>query len=142
MSAASGRLPSQCDAQRASKRLRSALSAFNAGRGASFYGRLALRGRLHAYPPTERPLIGRTAIAGFVTARYAAGDGWTGSALRALQMSRTEVVAGARRRVAAYRLNLLISSPGLALAASSAEIIFDCRSGLIHRWTGPSVPTP
>ena len=140
--AGSTRLPSQCDAQRASKRLRLALAAFNAGRGASFSGHLAPRGRFHPYPPTERPLIGRTAIAAFVAARYAEGDGWTGTTLRAPRRSEIDLFAGARRRVAAYRLNLLLSSPGLALAASSARVVFDCRSGLIHRWTGPSVPMP
>ena len=102
LNAASTRLPSQCNAQRASKRLRLALAAFNAGRGASFSGHLAPRGRLHAYPPTERPLIGRTAIAGFVAARYAEGDGWTGTALRAPRRARNRGLRGrpqTRRRL-------------------------------------------
>ncbi len=47
---------------------------------------------------------------------------------------------GVRRKVAGYRLGLLLSEPGEALVASSASVVVDCSSGLVHRWAGPPVP--
>jgi hypothetical protein len=135
-------LPRRCGQAFVATRLRSALSAFNRGDGISFARHLALRGSFRPYTLTERPLIGQANIAKFTTLRYARGDGWTGTALRAPRRSTIQVFSGTRRQVAAYRLSLLLSSPGKPLAGSSASIVFDCRSGLIHSWVGPHASAP
>ena len=121
-------------------RLRSALSAFNSGREIAFAGRFAPRAVFHPYAPTEKELSGRAAIARFADARYEQGTGWTGTTLRAPHRPEARAFGGVRRKVASYRLGLLLSKPGEALVASDASVVVDCSSGLVHRWAGPPVP--
>jgi hypothetical protein len=130
----SSRLPQPCRPASAFGKLRSALSGFNAGLGPAF-GKHFVRGaRFHAYTAAEPGRRGRAAIARFVSRRYDAGDGWTGTALRPPRRT------GARTVV--YGVDLLLSSLGKPLTSSGAKVVFDCRSGLIRSWIGPAVAAP
>ena len=138
----SNRLDGRCRPASVTARLRAALSGFNRGRDSEFARQFAMRGLFHPYDITEQELVGRVAIARFVDARYRRGDGWTGTTLRVPGRTETRMFSGVRRKVASYRLGLLLSNPGMALVASSADVVVDCSSGLMHRWTGPPVPAP
>ncbi len=136
----SAQLPKRCAPAYVTRRLRSTLSAFNSGRGNAFAGHFATRALFHPYDPVAKALTGRAAIAGVVDVRFEQGDGWTGTTLRGPDRPTTQAFGGVRRKVANYRLGLLLSKPGEALVASNAGVVVDCRSGLVHRWTGPPVP--
>lgn len=137
----SAQLPKRCASAFVAGRLRSALSAFNRGRGNAFALHFATHALFHPYHhPTEKALPGRAAIARFVDDRFEQGDGWTGTTLRAPHRPTTGAFGSVRRKVANHRLGLLLSKPGEALVASSAGVVVDCHSGLVHRWTGPPVP--
>jgi hypothetical protein len=125
------RLPGRCEPARALKTLRSAISAFNAGLGDAFGQRFA-RVPLLASGGVE--LRSRRRIASFAHARYSAGEGWTARVLRAPN----RVGRSGSHRVAVYRLELVLSRPAEAPATRRAEIAFDCESGLIRRWRGPT----
>ena len=129
----SARLPTRCGSAYVTGRLRSALSAFNSGRETAFAGHFATRALFHPYDLTEA-LVGRAAVARFVDARYEQGEGWTGATLRAPDRATTRAFGGIRRKVASYRLGLLLSRPGEALVASSAGVVVDFDSGLFQRW--------
>jgi hypothetical protein len=132
----SARFPKPCAPQVVATRLRSALAAFNAGRGATFAIRFTPRGEFHPYtasPGTQK--IGRTAIARFAAARYAAGDGFTAAVVRA--PTRRPV-----RRPAVYAVELVLTARDSTLRAGLAKVVVDCRSGLIRRWVGPATPLP
>jgi hypothetical protein len=127
------RLPGQCRASNVSGMLRSTLSAFNAGLGGSFGSHFVRRARFHSYTSSSAPLVGRAAIARFVSTRYSAGDGWTGTRLR---------VPRHAQETAVFQLSLSISSLGKPLASSRAAVTVECRSGLIRSWIGPAVASP
>ena len=127
-------LPRRCEARTAFRRLRAALSAFDTGDGPTFARLFTAGGSLHAYTRSGRPLRGRTGISAFVASRHERRDGWTASSVRA--------PSRARGRVARYRTDLLLSSPGEELMASTATIDLDCRSGGIARWVGPRTAAP
>ncbi|HSI97775.1 MAG TPA: hypothetical protein VK926_05390, partial [Gaiellaceae bacterium] len=142
--AGSARLPKRCGVTDVRRRLRSALTAFNSGRGAAFAGHfLPSRGSFHPYTTTESPRTSGVTIARYVAARYAKGDGWTATALQVPpRTSLDRVNISVSVRVAVYRLDILLSSPGRMLTPSSAKIVVDCRSGLVTRWVGPGAAAP
>ena len=119
-------LPARCATGPALGTLRSALRAFNSGIGEDFAKRFA-RDTLLSSRGAE--LQSRRRIASFAHARYSAGEGWTARVLHAPNR--------ARRSVAVYRLELVVSRPVEAPAARRAKITLDCKSGLIRRWHGP-----
>ena len=133
-------LPTRCAPAFVTGRLRSALSAFNSGREIAFAGRFAPRAVFHPYGPTEKELWdGRRSPASQTLAmsRVRAGPGRR-FALHTARIARA--FGSARRKVASYRLGLLLSKPGEALVASDTSVVVDCSSGLVHRWAGPPVP--
>ncbi len=133
--AGSGRLPRQCSPAFTAGKLRSALTAFNGGRGTVFARHfVAQRPSFHPYTASQPQLLGRARIARFVTRRHARGDGWTGTALHAPQQT--------DRKTGIYLLDFLISSPGKPLTPASAKAVIDCRSGLFSTWVGPAVASP
>lgn len=138
----SNTLPRPCAPLAAKRRLGAALSAFNGGEGARFARQLTPRGSFHPYT-LERPLVGRTKIAGFVNRRYKEGDGWTATALDAPRKIVVQRFGTAPLQVAEYGLSLRLASPRKPpVSAARTSIVIDCRSGLIHRWTGPRISAP
>jgi hypothetical protein len=134
LDAGSSRLPQRCGPASAFGKLRSALSGFNAGLGTAFGKHFVRHARLHAYTSSDAPRGGRASIARFAGTRYGAGDGWTGTALRAPR--------GAERGAAVHQLDVLLSSLGKPFTSSRVTVVLDCRSGLIRSWVGPKVASP
>lgn len=122
------RLPARCGPKAVRAKLRAALSALNSGRGPAFAGHF---GSPAVFRPYGADRSGRAAIARFAREGHAAGHGWTGRAL----------VVPRRRpdpRVAAYRLDLLVTRSGSPLRPGAAKLVVGCSSGLFLRWAGPS----
>jgi hypothetical protein len=130
----SNRVPRPCRPTPAFGKLRSALSAFNAGLGTALGKHFVKRARFHPYTLSEAQLVGRASIAHFVGRRYDAGDGWTATALHAPRRT--------NGTTAVFTLDLLLSSLGEQLTSASAAVVFDCTSGLIRVWRGPAVAAP
>ena len=131
LEAGSARLPRPCNPTSAFGKVRSALSAFNAGSDEAFgkhFGRLLLLASAGSDFKT------RSAIASFARERYRAGEGWTASALHAPK----RIARPGSRRVAAYRLGILLTRPVTPLASATVKVVLDCGSGLIQRWVGPN----
>jgi hypothetical protein len=137
----SATLPRPCAPRAAKQRLNAALRVFNEGEGVLFAGQFATGGVFHPYT-VERPITGRTRLAEFVTFRYRAGDGWTATALDAPRRTVLQQFGATRLRVAVYRLSLRLSSTRKTPVFAPTRIVIDCRSGLIHRWTGPRLSAP
>lgn len=82
-----GRLPKACAAKAVATRIRSALTAFNAGKGAAFARHFARGGY---FVPYGIGRTGRAGIARLAEQQYAAGNGWTASVLRYDSFMRAE----------------------------------------------------
>lgn len=131
----SARLPKRCAPRAVAIRIRSALTAFNAGTGTAFARHFTTDGVLVAYD-TSRP--GRAAIARFVNERYVAGDGWTAAVLKYDSFVRAEPAPRTAPARGVYRLDLLLTARGQPLRPASAKLVVYCSSGLIRKWAGPS----
>jgi hypothetical protein len=130
----SARLPAPCRATRVRSAVRDVLTSFDNGRGTVFAARFAARARLRAY---GSEVNGRRALMRFVRTRYEAGDGWTASRLEPPR--RTDE----RPEQAMYRLRIAVSLQGSVVSRdATARLAVNCRTGLLGRWTGPSVPLP
>lgn len=136
ITSASVRMPERCLPEFVFGKLRSALSAFNTGKGTSFARHFTTDAVVRPFTPLlDGPLTARAALARYARSRYEAGDAWTGTTLRPPR-NLTPPQPGARtRRVSAeYTLHLLISTRGKPLQSTSARVVLDCRSGLMIRW--------
>ena len=138
VSASSARLPRRCSSPVALEKLSSALSSFNAGDEDLFAKHFVTTAAFYPYARTQSRIVGRAAIAHFVSARYGRGDGWTATALQAPMRASVSD----SRRVAVYRVGLQLAGPGRPTVTSSAKVSFDCRSGLIRSWIGPVTEAP
>jgi hypothetical protein len=126
------RFPKPCRAGTVETRVASMLRAFNLGAGDRFARGFSAAGRFHPYTASSSGtgFVGRAKIAGFVGARHAAGDGWTGLSLH-------PPAGGVSRGTAAYLLKLR-----LADRVGGAKLVVNCRSGLLRAWVGPAVGQP
>ena len=134
-------LPRPCAPTAAKRRLAAVLRVLNEGQGVHLAAHFATGGGFRPYT-VERPIIGRQKLAEFVTLRYRAGDGWTATALDVPRTTVVQRFGATRHRVAVYRLSLGVSSPLKSGIPARANIVIDCRSGLIRSWVGPRIPAP
>lgn len=137
----SSTLPRACAPRAAKRRLATTLSAFNGGDGRLFAGQFNTGGSFRPYT-VDRPLAGRPKFTAFANLRYRAGDGWTATTLDVPRTSVLQRFGTTRLRVAVYRLSVRLSSPRRPPVSVLASVVIDCRSGLIHRWTGPRLSAP
>jgi len=114
-------------------KLRAALTAFNARKGAAFAKHF---GRRSYFVPDGAGRTGRDAIARFVDERYPAGHGWTAAVLRVKSLLRGTAAPASRGR-AVYRLDLVLTARGQPLRHGRAKLTVHFGSGLITTWTGP-----
>jgi hypothetical protein len=130
------RLPERCRPSAVRARVESMLRSFNLGDGDRFARGFTPAGQFHPYTVSIHGtgFIGRPKIADFVRARYAAGDGWTATALHPPRVGLPwKAVYGVRVRV---------SHQTVAVAEQGAKLVVDCRSGLLRAWIGPAVQQP
>jgi hypothetical protein len=130
------RLPKRCRPPAVRARVESMLRSFNLGDGDRFARGFTPAGQFHPYTASIHGtgFIGRPKIAGFVRARYEAGDGWTATALHPPR--------SALPWKAVYGVRLRVSHQMVAVAEQGAKLVVDCRSGLLRGWIGPAVKQP
>lgn len=124
-----------CAVVQAKPRLRELVAAFNAGDGALFASGFAA-GRSGFQPYSlRRSIVGRRAIARFVTERGRRGDHWL---IRSIRGSTIDRYYGPRRgRI--YTLFLDVrgrSAKVIPGGAATASVL--CDSGLVLHWIGPA----
>jgi hypothetical protein len=114
-----------CRSQAALRRIRSLLSAFNIGNGASFRAGLAAGA---AFSPAGRNLATPRAVDDFVGHRYfRLGEGWT--------LTRLAPLRGNGR----FALTITVSRLGAPFGRGDAAVMLDCKSGLVRSWSGPAL---
>jgi hypothetical protein len=132
-------LPSKCHSASVKRKAVAALAAFNTGLGGELARQFVSRGRFHPYTSSigGAGFVGAKAIKKFVSRRYKAGDGWTGTALRPPTRR-----AGLPDE-AVYLLELRVGYQAAAVADTAvAKLVVDCASGKLRRWVGPALRLP
>lgn len=119
------RAAGRCGPAVAFRRIRSMLSAFNIGNGASFRVGLAPRA---TFSPAGRNLATPRAIQDFVGHRYIRlGEGWT--------LTRLAPLSGKGR----FALTIAVSRLGVPIGPGIATVALDCKTGLVRSWSGPAL---
>jgi hypothetical protein len=124
-----------CGADSARKRVYSLLHALDYAHAYPFALNFTNNGRYLPYTASlKKARVGRLRISIYAAARMAAVDGWTATSLLG--------PLDHLKKTATYRVGLVSYLNGEAYGAGYAQMVLDCRSGLIASWTGPALPLP
>jgi hypothetical protein len=124
-----------CGSDSARRRIISLLHALDYAHAYPFAQNFTETGRYLPYTASlTKARVGRLRISIYAAVRMSAVDGWTATSLLGpLDHTRTTAV---------YRVGLVTYLNGDAYGAGYAQMVLDCKSGLIASWTGPALPLP
>lgn len=124
-------LPGKCAAEKVKPQIYSTVNDFNNGRSSRFAAAFIKRALFSPYG-SRFPLVGRSAIGGFVKARHRFADHWTSGVLQAPKDTIGAPVE------AVYLLLVTVSGRTGADVEGGIKFAVTCGSGLIRRWVGPA----
>jgi polyvinyl alcohol dehydrogenase (cytochrome) len=132
------KVPTRCSGSSTRARVFGMLASFDTGNGYQFAAGFAGKFAFRPYPHTPlAPANGfaqgrRAAIVSFVHERFAAGDGWTATAL---DLQRP---VPRHPKVVVYRLGLQVRVQGKVLLRT-ATVAMGCLTGHVRSWVGPNL---